>query len=269
VRSSISSTAALVLAGCVLSHPAGRAQAPARTPDGHPDLQGVWQVANGARYDLEDHPARLGVPAGRSVVVDPPDGRIPYQAWARVKRKENFDNSRTADPLKSADPLAKCYMPGVPRATYLGWPLQIFQTRDYVTIAYEWTHVYRIVHVNGTPHPEPPEFWMGDSRGRWEGNTLVVDVRNFNGRAWFDMAGNFHSEALHVVERYTPLDANTLRYEATIEDPKVFTRPWTIRMALHRQPDAVLAEYECHALLEESGVSLDWPRFDPETGMPK
>ena len=240
--------------------PAARAQAytPPRTPDGQPDLQGVWRVWNLAKYDIQDHPAGPGVPAGSGVVEG---NDIPYQAWAAAKKKENVERSRIADPLKSADPLAKCYSPGVPRLTYLGWPFQIIQTPKYVAIVYEWMHQRRFAYFDQAGRMKAVDFWNGDSRARWEGNTLVVDVADFNDQTWFDMAGNFHSEALHVVERYTPIAPDTIQYEATIEDPKVFTRPWKMRMPIQRQKDVGLLEYECHALLEETGVPLTWPRI--------
>ena len=237
---------------------AAQPYAPPRGPDGQPDLQGVWRVWNLAAHDIQDHPARWGVPAGRGVVEG---NEIPYQPWAAAKKKENFENSRTPDPLTSADPLSRCYLPGVPRMTYLGFPFQIFQTSDDVAILYEWRHVRRKIYLKDIPLMQNVDFWMGSSRGRWEGNTLVVDVRNLSDRTWFDAAGNFHSEAVHVVERYTPIGPDTLQYEVTIEDPKVFTRPWKMSMPLQRQKDVGILEYECHALLEESGVPLTWDRL--------
>jgi hypothetical protein len=230
-------------------------------PTGQPDLQGVWRVENLARYDVEAHAARPGIPASRGVVVDPPNGRIPYRPEARQKRDENFRNSRNPDPWKSADPYHRCYSPGVPRLTYLGWPFQIYQTPRYVLFSHEWMHQRRIAYydIKGRQAAEGVSLWNGDSRARWEGNTLVVDVTNFNDLTWFDMAGNYHSDALHVVERYTKVDDNTLDYEVTIEDPKVFTRPWTMKMPIRRQTEP-LYEYECHALLDELGIPLTWPR---------
>lgn len=251
--------------------PAARppAYTPPRLPFGQPNLQGVWNTRNLAKYDLEDHSASPGVPAGKGVVVDPPDGKIPYQPWALAKKQENFKNSRTLnpmwpDPLKTADPVGKCYMPGVPRITYLGWPFEIWQTPKYIAILYEWTHVYRLIHLDRTEHVQGIGTYQGFSTGKFEGNTLVVDVKDFNEFTWFDMAGNHHSEALHVVERYTPVDADTLQYEATIEDPKVFTRPWKIAMPLLRQKEIGILDYECYMLLDETGVHLTWPREEAE-----
>jgi hypothetical protein len=218
---------------------------PPRTGDGHPDLQGVWQVLNTAAWDLEDHGARLGVPAGRGVVKGP---TIPYQPSALATKQENFEARAILDPE------AKCFLPGVPRITYMPHPFQIVQQADKVSILYEYQHAVRYIYMNGNPHPDGQiEWWMGDSRGRWEGNTLVVDVIHFNDLTWFDRAGNFHSNALHVVERYTPTGPDHLLYEATIEDPLVFTEPWTISMPLYRRQEtpSELFEYQCHAYLLE------------------
>lgn len=218
---------------------------PPRTRDGQPDLQGVWQVLNTAAWDLEDHGASLGVPAGRGVVEG---GVIPYQPWALKQKQEHFANRARLDPD------AKCFLPGVPRITYMPYPFQIVQQADKVSILYEYLRAVRYIYTNGNPHPGGPiEWWMGDSRGRWDGNSLVVDVIHFNDLTWFDRAGNFHSGDLHVVERYTPTDPDHLLYEATIEDPKVFTRPWKISMPLYRRQErnAELFEYQCNAYLLE------------------
>jgi len=221
--------------------PASGAGVP-RMPDGKPSLEGIWQALNTAAWDIQDHSGRLGVPAGQGVVEG---NEIPYQDWALAKKKENFENRATLDPE------AKCYMPGVPRLTYMPFPFQIAQSADHVLLIYEYIHIQRLLYTDGSPHPDPEviDFWMGDSRARWEGDTLVVDVRNFNDQTWFDRAGNFHSDALHVVERYTRLGPDHIAYEATIEDPKVFTRPWKISMPLYRrqEKDVQLLEYECYA----------------------
>ncbi len=214
-----------------------------RTADGKPNLQGIWQASSTAATDLQDHSARNNMLAGRSVVVGT---EIPYQPWAAAKKAENFQNR-----LK-ADPLAKCYMPGVPRIMYLDFPFQIFQTPQAIAMTFEWSLDYRLIHTDGAPHFKDLDSWMGDSRGRWEGNTLVVDVTNNNDKTWFDMAGDFHSDALHVVERYRMTGPDTIEYEATIEDSKVFTKPWTIRLAFHRRTDRDrLFEYVCQAEVEE------------------
>jgi hypothetical protein len=147
------------------------------------------------------------------------------------------------------------------------WPFQIFQTPTHIAMTFEWTQVHRLIYTNGSKPAEGIEFWMGDSRGRWEGDTLVVEVTNHNDRTWFDMAGNFHSEALKVIERYTLLDRDTLQYEATIEDPKVFTRPWKISMPMHRHKDmARVLEYQCQAEKEEANGDFE---RDPRTWYPQ
>jgi len=245
---------------------AGQAFTPPRTPSGQPDLQGVWRAWNLAKYDLEAHGAKPGVPAGLGFVVDPPDGKIPYRPEALAKRHKNYEGTKDPDPWKNADPVVKCYLPGVPRITYLGWPLQIFQSSDVVTVSYEWSYKNRhipVTKVAPPPSTDDVQNWMGVPRGRWEGNSLVVDNTNFNGYAWLDAAGNYSSADLKVTERYTLIGPDTLQYEATMTDPKVFTRPWTIRMQLQRQKDVGILDYECTALLDEAGIHHTWPRdFD-------
>src|SRR5258705_7933743 len=213
-----------------------------RMPDGKPSLEGIWQAVNTADWEIQDHSGRVGVPAGQGVVEG---NEIPYQDWALAKKKDNFDKRSTLDPE------SKCYMPGVPRLNYEPFPFQIAQFDDHVLIIYEYIHIHRLLFMEGSPHPDPEviDFWMGDSRGHWEGDTLVVDVRNFNDQTWFDRSGNFHSEAMHVIERYTPVSANNINYEATIEDPKVFTRPWKMSMPLYRRLDKGMRilENECYA----------------------
>jgi hypothetical protein len=193
------------------------------------DLRGVWMAATNANAGLER--AR--------VIVDPPDGRIPYRPEAIRRQKENFAN-RAAD-----DPEMRCFQPGVPRATYLPSPFQIFQNDRAVYIVYQDVHAYRIVYLNGTPHNEGLGYAMGDSRGHWEGNTLVADVTSFSDTTWLDAAGDYHSDQLHVLERYRRTSHDTITYEATIEDPKVFTQPWRIRMPLRLQKGIQIREDEC------------------------
>ena len=167
-----------------------------RASDGHPDLSGIWQVLNTAAWDIQDHSAAKGVPAGQGVVAG---NAIPYQPWAAAKKRENYEHRATADPE------ARCFLPGVPRLTYEPFPFQIVQTSSLVSLLYEYVHGTRLVYTDGTQHPAGHiDFWMGDSRGHWEGDTLVVDVIDFNDETWFDRAGNFHSDAMHLVERYTP-----------------------------------------------------------------
>jgi hypothetical protein len=229
-----------------------------RTADGKPNLQGIWQVRSRASYDLQDHAAKHGMPAGKGIVEG---GEIPYQSWAAAKKAENFANRQKADPL------ASCFMPGVPRIMYMEFPFQIFQTRDHIAITFEWSSVFRLIYTNGKAGRTGIDFWMGDSRGRWEGDTLVVDVTSHNDKTWFDMAGNFHSDALRVVERYTLLDADTIQYEATITDPKVFTRSWKISTPLYRRKDMDrILEYQCQAEAEEASGAFE---RDPRTWYPK
>ena len=198
-----------------------------RMADGHPNLQGIWQVKT---------------PANENVATFVEGGAIPYLPAAAAQRAKNFASRATADPL------SKCYMPGVPRIMYMEWPFQILQTKDHVGMLFEWMLDYRLIYTNGAPHETRVMPWMGDSRGRWDGDTLVVDVANSNDLTWLDKAGDFHSDALHVVERYTMVDADTIRYDATVEDPKVFSRPWTLRVSLSRKKGMErLGEAHCQA----------------------
>jgi hypothetical protein len=224
-----------------------------RTADDRPNLSGIWQVMNTANWDIQAHAAKPGpVPAlGASFSVPPGLGvvagnEIPYRPWAAERKRENAEN------WVMRDPEVKCYMPGIPRATYMPFPFQIVQSTDTVLMAYEFTTASRVIRMNSMEKSRAPS-WMGWSIGQWDGDTLVVDVTDQMEDTWFDRAGNFHSDALHVVERFTLVDANTIRYEATIEDAKVFTRPWTMRMLLHRhrEPNAQLMEYKCVEFAEE------------------
>jgi hypothetical protein len=222
--------------------------------EGHPNLNGVWQALGTAHWNLEAHSAealpafwRLGalaaVPAGMSVVEG---GEIPYLPEALTKRDEN----RAAWP--AADPEAKCYQPGIPRATYMPYPFRIVQGVGNLLFAYEYASANRAVHM-GEYVESPIESYMGWSNGRWEGDTLVVEVEGFNGLTWFDRSGNHHSAALKVTERYTPRGPNHIDYEATIEDPNTFSRPWTISMPLYRRVEqhAQMLEYKCMEFAEE------------------
>jgi len=225
-----------------------------RTADGKPDLNGIWLAMGAAHWDLQDHQARSGpvlelgaiaaVPAGLSVVEG---NEIPYQPWAAAKKKENYENWLTRDPE------VKCYLPGIPRATYMPYPFQILQTHNNdILMAYEFASASRLIKM-GKTEPPPVDTWMGQSTGRWEGDTLIVDTIGFNDSTWFDRAGNFHSEALHVVERFTPKSPDVLDYQVTIEDPKVFTRPWKIQIPLYRRQDknVQLMEFKCVEFVEE------------------
>ncbi len=209
-----------------------------RTPEGQPDLSGIWQVLGSAAWDLEAHNAQDGIPAGFSVVEG---GSIPYTADALAQRDRNRANRLTDDPVR------KCYLPGVPRVTYMPWPFRIVQTPDHVVLSYEYAHTVRIVYTDGSPHPLPNDFWMGDSRGHWEGDTLVVDTTHFNGLTWLDASGNHHSNELHVVERFTPVTPYHIDYEVTLEDPQTYTRPWTMRMPIYKRMEEGLRllDYDC------------------------
>jgi len=224
---------------------AAAAQGLPRTAIGKPDLSGIWQVLNTAAWDIQDHTGELGIPPGQGVVEG---DEIPYRREALAKKRENQANRVAADPSE-----ANCFLPGVPRATYLPYPFEIVQAADAVAFRYEFAHASRLVPM-GSQHAESiPPAWMGDSRGHWEGDTLVIDVTNFNEQTWFDHAGNFHSDALHVVERYTMKTPDHILYEVTIDDPKVFTRAWKMSMPLYRrvEKNAKLLEYECVFYLQE------------------
>jgi hypothetical protein len=214
---------------------------PPRTEDGKPDMQGYWDRAFTSQ-DVEEHGADgLNVQPGPSLVLDTPDRRIPYQPWALEFRKGIAD--------RFISPLASCFPPGVPRHAIAPAAHRIVQMPGYVVYMLEYSHSYRVIPTGGGPHLGGTfKLFQGDSRGRWEGNTLVVDVTNINGLTWFDNAGNFASDALHVVERYTLIDRDTIHYEARIEDPKVYTRPWTMVSALtrNRDKDFEIWEQACH-----------------------
>lgn len=238
-----------------------------RTAAGKPDLSGIWQALTNANYDIEPHDARaamamrpgpvipvpakevvaLGavgaVPAGTGIVVG---GEIPYLPEALAKRRENRENWLTRDPE------VKCYLPGIPRATYMPFPFQIVQSEKAVFVAYEYAGAVRQVYLKD-PGPPQTDTWMGQSVGRWDGDTFVVEVTGFNDATWFDRAGNHHTEELKVVERFTMTDGDHIRYEATMTDPRTFSRPWTIRLTLYRhvEPDARLGQFKCVPFVEE------------------
>ena len=250
----------------------GQATRPARTADGKPNLSGVWQVNNEANWDLQTHGARAGavtqhgvypyayadVPAapvlalGAAAIVPGSlgvvqgDGQIPYTPAAAMKKAENAAN------WIDRDPELKCYLPGIPRATYMPYPFQIVQSSAKIQMIYTFSNAARTIHLDQVAGP-PDDTWMGHSVGHWEGDTLVVDVTHFNDKTWLDRAGNFHSDALHVIERFTPMSPDALRYEATIEDPNVFTRSWTIAMPIYRrlEPNIQLLDYPCIEFTEE------------------
>ena len=251
--------AAAIVAAVIVSSSvipvSGQAQAfrPARTADGKPNLTGIWQVMNTANWDIQAHEARPGpvVSLGASFAVQPGPGvvegnEIPYQPAAAKKKTENAANWMTLDPE------VKCYMPGIPRATYQGFPFQIVQSANTILMAYEFASASRVIRMN-SKEKSPAPAWMGWSIGRWDGDTLVVDVTDNEERTWFDRAGNFHSDELHLVERFSLIDQNTLNYEVTVEDPKVFTRSWKMSMPIYRhlEKNAQLMEYKCVPFVEE------------------
>ena len=217
-----------------------------------PNLNGIWQSLNTANWDIETHGPSQGPYALGAIGATPPGmgvvegGEIPYLPAAIATKKDNFAKRWTADPE------LKCYLPGVPRATYMPYPFQIIQGPRSIMIAYEYAGAVRPINMD-KPREAPVDSWMGWSNGHWDGNTLVVDVTGFNDQTWFDRAGDFHSDQLHVVERYTPIGTNVLNYEATIEDPNVFSRPWKMNMPLYRhlEKNAQLMEFKCEEFAEE------------------
>jgi len=238
-----------------------------RTVSGRPDLNGIWQAMTTANADVLDHdayagpyPAMMGVygawPGGQGIVEG---NEIPYQPWAAEKAKENAAQRMvvrvTGDDSQNdtGDPELKCYRPGIPRANYMPFPFQIFQTDEQVMIVYEFKNAVRTIHLTDAYPEGPADSWMGWSNGTFDGESLVVDVKQFNPYTWFDRAGNFHSDGLHVVERFTPASPYHMQYEATIEDPKVFTRPWKVRFPLYRrmEPNVQLVDFNCVPFVED------------------
>ncbi len=266
--------AAAVVGAAISASVTQSAGAPARPGDiaGQPNFSGIWQANNEAHWDVQAHAARpgavtqpgvypfdyaqvaaapvvalgaaAGVPASLGVVQG--DGEIPYTPEAMAIRKQN------AEHWIDRDPELKCYLPGIPRAMYMPYPFEITQSTNKIHMAYAFATTARTIHLDEVD-PPPADTWMGHSVGRWEGNTLVVDVANFNDKTWFDRAGNFHSDALHLVERFTLTTPDVIQYEVTIEDPKVFTRPWRISMPIYRrmEPNMQLLEYRCTEFAEE------------------
>ena len=236
---------------------------------GKPDFNGIWEANNTANWDLQTHQARPmvaqpGLTPGSEVLAAPvvalgsigwvPGGlgvvegeEIPYQPWAAARKKENLEH------WLDRDPEIKCFQPGVPRAMYMPYPFQIIQSATKVQMVFEFADAQRTIHLNKMDE-YPNVLYMGYSVGHWDGDTLVVDVSDFTDATWFDRSGNFHSDALHVTERYTPMGHDAIRYEATIEDPKVFTRPWKISMPLYRrlEANAQLTDFRCVEMVEET-----------------
>ena len=247
----LSALIAAALVATLTAQPAAPRYRPPRLASGKPDLQGVWQVRNTANWNLQAHGGSYKTPAGLGVVVDPPDGAIPYRPEALARRQKNWAARETDDPLE------KCYLAGVPRTMYLPYPLQILQTDTEIAILSEYVHTWRWIPLTPLERYPGYESWMGDPRGRWDGDTLVIETIGHNDQTWFDHAGNFHSDALKVTERLTRTAADVITYEATMEDSKMFTRPWTIRMPLyqHRDMDRIL-ENECYLDAEEAGKPI-------------
>lgn len=257
--------AAMVVAGAALvGHAQGRGQAaptcpgeparfhpcaleraktfqPPRTPDGRPNLQGYWRGVAAATENIEAHPMTDDDNGGPSLIVDPADGKIPYLPAMAARPAQNKD--------QYVEPNVPCFPSGIPRSHYVPTQTQIQQTRNYVVILFERAHTYRIIPTDERPPLSPAvRLWMGDSRGRWEGNTLVVDVRNQNAKPWFDQAGNVYSDGAHMVERFTLIDPDTIHYSVRIDDPTVYTRPWTMAFPIRRNRERGfrLLEEACH-----------------------
>jgi hypothetical protein len=227
-------------------------EAPRHSEHDQPNFEGIWQALDPApHYNLEPHSGRFGVPPGTGAIIDPPDGKIPYTAAALAKREQNVANRATADPY------AKCFKPGVPHIMYAPHPFQIIQSGNFLTISSEYVHNTRFVFLNRDGHFGEGELdlWNGDSVGRFEGNALVTDVFNLHPDMWLDRAGNHGgSPPLRVNERFTLIDADTIQYDATLTNPEMYTRPWTLRVYLyrHKDPDKRILEYECHAYADNA-----------------
>jgi hypothetical protein len=247
----------VLLAVCALfatnSHAqSARASDIPRLASGKPNFSGVWQASTTANWNLLTHGASAGPPEYGALLATPPgygivDGdEIPYLPAAAAQQRRNYENRFKEDPE------VKCFMPGVPRANYMPYPLQIFHSDDRMLVAYQFAGAARIVNF-GAPQPSAIDSWMGVSNARWDGDTLVVDVSGFNGLAWLDRAGNHASSALRVVERYTLAGSDAIDYSATLEDPKTFSRPWSMHFRLYRNPDshAHLLEFKCVPFTEE------------------
>ena len=220
-----------------------------RAADGHPDFSGIWQTLSEAEFDLEPHAGRRDAPPGAGVIEG---GHIPYLPEALAKRQANFAH-RTSE-----DPRFKGWLQGVPRGVYSRQPFEIFQRPAGLTLVHQYGFQVRDIHTDGSKHPDYDygDLWQGDSRGHWEGDTLVVDINGFNEDLWLDRSGNYHSEKLHVVERWKFIDANTLSYSATLDDPKVYARPWTLSVQLNRREPG-------YKLIEDYAYTLEYADHYP------
>jgi hypothetical protein len=268
----LSVTVAALVAALTVTRTEGQSARPARTADGKPNFSGVWQAVNEAHWDLQAHDARpahvtqpgvysydyarvpaapvlalgaaAGVPGSIGVVLG--DGQIPYKPDTAKIKQANFEN------WIDRDPELKCYLPGIPRAMYMPYPFQIVQSTDKIQMAFTFSNAARTIHLDKVTGP-PDDTYMGHAVGRWEGDTLVADTARFNGRTWLDRAGNYYGINARLEERFTPITPDAIRYEVTITDPDVFTRPWKIAMPLYRrlEPNAQIMEYPCIEFAEE------------------
>jgi len=247
-------TVSLSLAALALLCALNAAAADVPRIGGKPNLNGIWQTMGSANWNLEAHSAQkidsqwqlgalFSIPAGTSVILG---GKIPYKPEA-LKQRDEF---RAQWP--KSDPETLCYLPGIPRATYMPYPFQIFQGDRDILMVYSYATANRTIFMKNH-QPPPVDSWMGRSDGHWEGDTLVVETTGFNARAHLDRSGNFFGPSLKVVERFTLENPNVIRYEATLTDPETYTAPWTIRMPLykHVEADAQVLEYKCVPFAEE------------------
>lgn len=229
---------------------------PTRLSDGQPDVQGIWGAVLGGVFSLtnpmtggDDFAQRLGGPRiqNPSRIVDPPDGRVPYQPWAAALQERQSSAWEHATRPEEIDTQSRCLLSIAPRLAMLPSPFQIIQAPASVVFVWDDYHAYRVVRLDGSPHVgSGVKLWMGDARGQWEGNTLVIDTTNMNGKGRLSVVGDFLSQHAHVTERLTFVDRDTMNYEVTIDDPTVFTRPWTMRAAEKRKPDYEFWEAACH-----------------------
>ena len=244
--------AASIIASSLLSMDAtAAAQKTPRLANGKPDFSGIWQTTSAADYEIEPHSNRKDAPPGPGIVEG---NYIPYLPEALEQRKKNFE-ARATD-----DPKVKGWTLGVPRGIYYPEPFQIFQRPRDLNIVFQFGHSVRTIHTDGTIHPkeDKAEDWvLGDSRGHWEGDTLVVDAKYFNTKTWLDSAGNFHSDQFHIVEYWKFLDPNTIEYKATLDDPVVYSRPWNINVILYRHRE------KNFQLIEDYRFTLDYDQFYP------
>lgn len=224
---------------------------PPLTPDGQPNIMGQWgQASDIITYSIEDpesaRAAHTNISGQRPMVgrpiIDPPNGKIPYQPWAAKFAEFLYEQHWKPSKPEYLDPISRGYLEGIPRINYQG-TFQILQQPGVILINHEYGHTYRVIPLDGRPHPaQNVKLWMGDSRGRWEGNTLVVDVANNTDQTWFQIVGSVHSDELRIVERWTPVSPDHMVYLATLTDPKVYTQPWTLRVDMRRQKPEELWE---------------------------